>query len=211
LSTVEEEKDIGVLVHNSLKPAKHCEKAANMAGAVLRQIQRNFHYRDRKVFVNLYKQYVIPHLEFASPAWAPWTVADIEKLENVQKKAVRMVAGLASNTYEDRCREINIKTLAARRKMNDLVLVHGFINGRGGMSIDGLFEKFEEREGARTRQAAGTNNLKTKQARTEIRKNSFTVRVVKEWNGLPEDLKKCTDRNRFKRALKNHLGNGGRF
>jgi hypothetical protein len=86
LSTVEEEKDIGVLVHNSLKPAKHCEKAANMAGAVLRQIQRNFHYRDRKVFVKQYKQYVLPHLEFASPAWAPWTVADIEKLENVKKR-----------------------------------------------------------------------------------------------------------------------------
>jgi hypothetical protein len=211
LCTVEEEKDIGVLVHNSLKPAKHCEKAANMAGAVLRQIQRNFHYRDRKVFVNLYKTYVLPHLEFASPAWAPWTVADTERLENVQKKAVRMVTGLASNTYEDRCREIGIKTLAERRRITDLVLVHGFINGRGGMSIDGLFEKLEEREGARTRQAAGTNNLKTKQARTEVRKNSFTVRVVKEWNGLPEELKKCTDRNRFKRALKNHFGNGGRF
>jgi hypothetical protein len=37
--------------------------------------------------------------------------------------------------------------------MTDLVLVHGFINGRGGVSIDGLFEKFEEREGQGKRRA----------------------------------------------------------
>jgi hypothetical protein len=44
LTEVEEEKDIGVLVHQSLKPAKYCEKSANMAAAILRQIERNFHY-----------------------------------------------------------------------------------------------------------------------------------------------------------------------
>jgi hypothetical protein len=83
---VEEEKDIGVVVQKNIKPGKQCEKAANMAAAVLRQIERNFHYRDRNVFVKLYKQYVLPHLEFSTPAWSPWLRMDIDKLENVQKK-----------------------------------------------------------------------------------------------------------------------------
>ena len=47
LVEVEEEKDIGVTVHRSHKPTKHCRKAAGIAGAVLRQLPRNFHYRDR--------------------------------------------------------------------------------------------------------------------------------------------------------------------
>ena len=47
LKVVEEEKFIGITVHGSLKPSKHCKKAAGIAGAVLRQLERNFHYRDR--------------------------------------------------------------------------------------------------------------------------------------------------------------------
>ena len=39
-----------------------------------------FHYRDRWTFVRLYKLYVRPHLEFAAPAWSPWTIQDKECL-----------------------------------------------------------------------------------------------------------------------------------
>ena len=51
---------------------------------------------------NRMKQYVRPHLEFAGQEWAPWTVADKEVLENVQKRAIRMVSGLKSADYEER-------------------------------------------------------------------------------------------------------------
>ena len=56
LTVVEEEKDIGVTVHSSLKPSKHCQKVAATASAVLRQLTKNFHYRDRHVFKKLYVQ-----------------------------------------------------------------------------------------------------------------------------------------------------------
>ena len=72
LNVVEEEKDIGVIVHSSLKPNRHCKKITDTANAVLRQLTKNFHYRDRNIFKKLYVQYVQPHLEFASPAWPPW-------------------------------------------------------------------------------------------------------------------------------------------
>ena len=76
LKVVEEEKDIGVTIHNSLKPSKHCKNITNTANAVLRQLTKNFHYCDRHIFKKLYIQYVRPHLEFASPAWSPWNEAD---------------------------------------------------------------------------------------------------------------------------------------
>jgi hypothetical protein len=79
-----EERDIGVRVSSSLKPAVQCSKAAQMASAVLAQLNRSFHYRDRFTFVGLYRQYVLPHLEFAVQAWSPWLAKDIEALEKVQ-------------------------------------------------------------------------------------------------------------------------------
>jgi hypothetical protein len=102
LGKTDEEKDIGVTITKNLKPSVQCEKAAGRAMAVLNQIRRNFHYRDRHTFVRLYKQYVRPHLEFASPSWSPWLAGDIEKIEKVQEKAVKMVAGLKSKEYIQR-------------------------------------------------------------------------------------------------------------
>ena len=66
-----EERDIRVTVSCNLKPGQQCRKAAQTASVVLGQITRAFHYRDRGVFLNLYKQYVRPHLEFSVAAWAP--------------------------------------------------------------------------------------------------------------------------------------------
>jgi ribonucleases P/MRP protein subunit RPP40 len=117
---VDEETDIGIVAHRALKPAKQCEKATNRAKSVLNLIRRNVHYRDWKVFVNLYKQYVRPYLEFSSPAGSPWLEADIEKLENVQKTPITMVSGLRSINYEVRCREIGIQTLSLTRKFQDI-------------------------------------------------------------------------------------------
>ena len=62
LSEVSEEKDVGVLVHKSLKPSLHCLEASKKANQMLGQICRSFHYRDRKVFLDLYKRYVRPTL-----------------------------------------------------------------------------------------------------------------------------------------------------
>jgi hypothetical protein len=70
---------------------------------VLRQITRNFRYLDEKVFLKLYKQYVRPHLEFASPAWRPWQQGDILTMERVQEKAFQQITSLKGNTYEERC------------------------------------------------------------------------------------------------------------
>ena len=76
LETKEEKKDIGVTMLKNLKTSAQCSKAARTAQAVLGQITRAFHYRDRHVYMRLYTQYVRPHLEFSTQVWAPWTEGD---------------------------------------------------------------------------------------------------------------------------------------
>jgi hypothetical protein len=81
LTVTSSEKDVGVMINDSLKPGEQCRKAAAAASAVLSQILRAFHYRDRHTYVKLYVQYVRPHLELASQAWAPWSNTDKACLE----------------------------------------------------------------------------------------------------------------------------------
>ena len=63
LEEVCEEKDIGVIVSNSLKPSLQCAKAAKKANSILGQMSRSFHYRDGDVFMKLFTTYVRHHLE----------------------------------------------------------------------------------------------------------------------------------------------------
>ena len=64
LEEIEVEKDVGVLITTDLKPSKQCSAAAGKANGVLGQISRGVKYRDKKTFIQLYKVYVRPHLEY---------------------------------------------------------------------------------------------------------------------------------------------------
>jgi len=199
LTTTEEEKDVGVLIHSSLKPSRQCEKAAMTASGVLGQVTRNFHFRDRHVFVQLYKQYVRPHLEFATPAWSPWLTGDKERLEKVQQKMVRQISGLTGVTYEEKCEELGLETLEERRIRADLVQAFKIIHGLDRVRMELLFDIRENRPG--TRQANDHLHIYQERARLDLRKNWFTLRVADLWNKIPIEIKSNSNLQHFKRYL----------
>ena len=199
IGTTDEERDIGVAITRNLKPSAQCSKAAGRAGAVLGQIRQEFHYRDRHTFLKIYKQYVRPHLEFAVPAWSPWLKGDIDALEKVQERAVKMVAGLREKEYLGRCQELGLDTLEKRRHDQDMMLVYKMLKEP---SQTNMFTLAERQSGARTRQKTGVRNLVPKFARTDQRKYSFAVRTVEKWNGLPDNVKGAATQEAFKVGLK---------
>ncbi len=191
----------------NLRPKAQCEKAARTALAVIKQLEKAFHYRDRHVFVRLYIQYVRPHLEFAVPAWSPWTETDIACLERVQIKAVKLVTGLQGKTYEERLKELNLTTLADRRKEFDLVQAYKILHGVD--NVDPMqwcvMAGGNGSAGVRTRHRADSLNIQQGYGRTEMRCNFFSNRVVKDWNSLPSNLKRASNAKQFKTQLRKFL------
>jgi hypothetical protein len=188
LEASSEERDIGVVVTENLKPSAQCAKAARTAQSVLGQLIRAFHYRDRHIFMRLYKQYVRPHLEFSTQAWAPWTEGDKSCLEKIQQRAVRMVSGLLGDSYEERIAELGLETLEERRHQADMAMVHKIMHGKGQLDHTCWFEKAVDGQRA-TRNSADPLNLRLNHGRLELRRNYFSVRVVDPWNKIPANLK----------------------
>ena len=58
---------------------------------------------------------------------------------------------------------------------------------------------------ARTRQAANPLNLQHKYARTEVRRNSFSIRVIDPWNKLSQETRSACNVKRFKDLLRKEL------
>ena len=203
LEETKEEKDVGVTVSNNLKPAAHCARAARTARAVLGQIARAFHYRDRHVFVRLYVQYVRPHLEFSTPVWSPWSAGDKEVLEKVQKKAVGMVSGLRSAVYEERLKELGLHTLEERRHQADMCMVHRVVHRDAGLEPATWFEGAGA-SGRATRVASDPLNLRVTAGRLEIIRNFFSVRVPDDWNKVLPNIKRLEKNSAFKKAYSGH-------
>ena len=128
LQKASEEKDVGIMISRTLKPTLQCARAAANANQVLGQLARAVSYRDRFTFIKLYKVYVRPHLQYCSSAWSPYTIADKELLENVQRRAVRMVSGL-NGTYEEKLKKLGMTTLEANRVRGDMIEMFKLMTG----------------------------------------------------------------------------------
>jgi hypothetical protein len=91
-----------------------------------------------------------------------------------------------------------------------MVQTFKIMRGYGKIRREVFFEKYGERETARTRIAAGFENLVIPRFRSEIRKHAFSVRVVKSWNRLPDGVKQAQTLIEFKNGLRKFIENGGR-
>ena len=199
LATTKEEKDLGVIMTDKLSPSVQCAKAAKTANAVLGQISRAFHFRDKQIFTGLYKQYVRPHLEYAVQAWSPWLEKDKEVLEAVQKRAARTVTGLRANDYEERLQELGWTTLLERRQAADMILVNGVLAGRTDINPADWFTPASDSDRS-TRSAADKLNLRVTHGRLDTRRNFFTVRAPRSWNPIPPETKGIKKHDQFKHA-----------
>ena len=204
MKVTEMEKDLGVLISNDLKPSKQCAKAAKSANQALGQIARAFHYRSKKVVAKLFKVYVRPKLEYAAQAWSPWLDKDIEVLEAVQRRAVRMMSDVKGETYEEKLGDAGLQLLSERRERGDMIEAFKVVNGYEKVRKE---EWFTMQEGQRrTRQNTEIREemivqklvMKGCKSRGEEKRNFYKQRVVKGWNSLPSSIQLAPSVNAFK-------------
>ena len=208
LESVKEEKDLGVFIEESMKPTKQCAAAAKAANFALGQLQRAFHYRKKSNLVPLYKTFVRPRLEHAVAAWSPWQESDINCLEKIQERLVRMLSDVKGETYEEKLKDAGLTTLRERRTRGDVIQTFKVLKGFNQVSKENWFQEVSDdaRPTRMTTKIEGDQAVKKEsvlvieRARLEIRRNFFSIRAPKKWNELPENVKNCTSINAFKNA-----------
>lgn len=183
-----------------------------MANQVLGQIARAFSCRDKIHFIKLYRVYVLCHLEYAVQSWSPYLQQDINILEAVQQRAVRMISGM-TGTYEEKLCQVGLTTLGERRTRGDPIHQLKIINQIDDLQVSTFFQ-FAGAHHTHEIRLVGLNdapisNLNlakpVQTARTlDLRKYFFSHRVVDPWNDLPTEVKCAASVNNFKNLYDNY-------
>jgi thymidine kinase len=114
------EKDIGVLVDETISFSTHIQNQINKANSIMGLIRRTYTYLDEQSFKYLFQALVRPHLEYAAAVWSPYKSGEIEQIiEIVQRRAMKQIPSLKNMEYNQRLRKLNMPTLKYRRARGD--------------------------------------------------------------------------------------------
>ncbi|PKU41306.1 hypothetical protein llap_8395 [Limosa lapponica baueri] len=106
-----------------------------------------------------------------------------------------MIRGLEHLSYEDRLRDLGLFILEKRRLWGDLIAAFQYLKRAYRRDGEGLFMR--------------GNGFKLKEGRfrLDIRKEFFTVRMVRHWKSLPRETVDAPSMEVFKARLDGALSN----
>ena len=173
---------------------------------VSNMIFRNFETRNNIFLIGMFKTFVRPILEYASPVWSPYSIESIDSVERVQRKFTKRIPGMSCYPYRERLQRLNLETLEIRRLKYDLVMVYNILHRRLDVDFNYFF-RFSTSVSTRSF-ARNSVKLEGSIARSLIGQNVFHERVVGAWNSLQNDVVTAVTISVFKYKL-NKLASAG--
>jgi len=107
---------------------QQCMLAAQKANRILGHIKSSVASRLREVILPFYSALVRPHLECCVQLWGPQHMKDMDRLEWVQGRAMKIIRGLEHLSYEDMLRGLGLFSMK-RRIQGDLNAAFQYLKG----------------------------------------------------------------------------------
>ena len=115
-------RDLGVSMSPDYTWSAHVARVAEEDKKTLSWVLSVFRDRSKLTMLTLYNSQVRSKLEYYCPLWNPSAVADIQKLESVQRVFTSKVAGCRELAYWERLKLLKIQSLQRRRERYNAII-----------------------------------------------------------------------------------------
>ena len=198
LEQVNENPYLGLNISDNLKWSSQVNKVCNKANSTLGFIRRNLKHCNKKFKETAYISLVRSVLDYSATVWDPYLTKDIERLKSIQRRGARFVQNdyQRTSSVTSMMNELGWKPLAHRRREQRLILLFKIIN-------DLVAIPATDHIAFNTRPPRSRHNkqIKVIAADSEIYRNSFFPRTIKDWNLLPESAVNSDTVNSFKSSI----------
>jgi hypothetical protein len=197
LEEVETAKYLGVTVHRTLSWNQHIQNITNKANSTRAFLQRNLQAAPQSTKENCYQALVRPILEYASTVWDPWTRANINKIETVQRRSARFVKSdyRKHSSVTQMLQELKWPTLQERRARGRAIIMYRIVNNSIAIPISLLQVMPSERS------RGHKNKFIVPFSRTQVHQHSFIPDSIRIWNKLPQEIVECQTLDSFKNRI----------
>ena len=129
-----------------------------------------------KAKVKIWVCFVIEN-DFWTPP--PLNYVHDDLLEDVQKRVVRITAGLKPGTYQDKLKELGLPSLDERRRRGDMIQTWKILHQHDDVCEQIWFTRLNTASTVSTRLNSFIFNLEMKRTNLNIRKNFFLLELLK--------------------------------
>jgi len=200
LSVVQSYPYLGVTISSDLRWREHIDGVAAKANRILGLLRRNIRECPIDTKSLAYKSLVLPILEYASAAWDPYRGTDVQKLEQIQRRAARFVHGdyRRTSSVSSMISKVQWAPLATRRMISRQVTFYKALHGLIAIPTEHLRHS---RQFTRSSSSLTFINIL---AHSDVYKYSYFPRTVKDWNDLPSEIRVKPTLSSFKDSLTKH-------
>ena len=124
LQSVRSQRDLGVVISDTLSWQQHytklCQKAYNALHLIKRTLSASASvYLKKQLYISLVRS----HLSFCSQVWKPQYVKDIQMLERIQRRATKYILNDYSMDYKSRLTSLHLLPISLWLDLHDLLFL----------------------------------------------------------------------------------------
>ena len=195
-------KLLGVTIDSKLSFSQHINDLCNKAGRQINALSRLSKILNLEVKYKLFETFILSHFNFCPVIWHYCCLADIRKIEYVQKRALRMIYNDFVSSYGDLRLKGNISLMYVQRLRKVAIEMFKCYHGVGPMYIEKYISKSQHKYSMRNLESVELPSFNT----VKYGSNCFSYQGSYMWNNLPSYIKKANDIEKFKSLIKEWRG-----
>lgn len=198
LSEVQEYKYLGVWISNDLSWTKHIDVVTAKCLRKLFFLRHSLKSATPDLRLLAYNSIIRPIMEYAVVIWDPFTRNNIEKLERIQKKAVRFIYNsYGRSSITELLNRSGFQSVSERNRICRLKFLFQLVKGHYRVDTSHILS-FSSGYATRKRHSLMITPLVP---RNNCFKYSFFTRTIVDWNDLANDVVSLSSLSLFESHL----------